>query len=61
MNILNLVDLVLSNGNQIIDDHIYRGASNDFLVNGANDFKTMIGLFSNVKNTNENFRDIIRG
>lgn len=57
---LNLVDLVLSNGSPIIDSQIYRGATNDFLVKGGDDFKTMTGLLSNINVTNDNVRTIIR-
>ena len=49
---LNLVDLVLSNGSPIIDNQIYRGATNDFLANGGDDFKTVTNLLSNKNNTN---------
>lgn len=55
------MDLVLSNGSPIIDSQIYRGATNDFLVKGGDDFKTMTGLLSNINVTNDNVRTIIRG
>lgn len=58
---LNLVDLVLSNGSPIIDSQIYRGATNDFLAKGGDDFKTITSLLTNINNTNENIRTILRG
>lgn len=57
---LNLVDLVLANGSPIIDSQIYKGVSNDFLANGGDDFKNVLGLLMNVNISDQILRPIIK-
>lgn len=57
---LNLISLVLADGSPIIDNQIYTGVTNDFLVQGGDDFNGQTGFFSNVVIRNELIRNIVR-
>ena len=57
-----LVNATLYNGDPIIPDKIYRGMSIDFLLQGGDDFKNVIGKVYTVRNAKQEglIRDLIR-
>jgi len=48
-NELNLIELILADGSPIIDGQVYKCATNNFLVDGGDDFRDLCKYFINVK------------
>lgn len=57
-----LINAAMADGSQIVPDKVYRGLSIDFLLNGGDDFKNVIGKIYTPRNTKTHglIRDLLR-